>query len=336
MGYAILRTQKLKDKGSIRRSLKHSFRAQETPNADPELTPDNSHIGADTVDAAMDGISTRLDTQEKIRKNAVLAVEYLITASPESMAEKSRQGQDQYFDDAMDWLREKHGKENVVYAGIHRDETTPHLYVYVVPIDERGKLNCRAFLGGAKALNEMQTDFADKVGKQHGLERGIEGSKARHKTIKQHYAEIQKPTIELTVPNTQKDNKFLSKETDESFKSRIAYDMTQQAQPAIEKSKLYDSAKKETEQYKKTAEKLQGEAKQYRELMQGLTPSQQATLKQNADQQRDMHKKALQEADKTLQKFKEKEQAAQQEQRRLAEEQRKRSRGRDKDEGWEL
>ena len=31
--------------------------------------------------------------------------------------------------------------------------------------------------GGSKALSEMQTDFAATVGAQHGLERGIKGSR---------------------------------------------------------------------------------------------------------------------------------------------------------------
>ena len=43
------------------------------------------------------------------------------------MASKSREEQDAYFRDALDWLKGRHGAENVVYAGIHRDETTPHL-----------------------------------------------------------------------------------------------------------------------------------------------------------------------------------------------------------------
>ena len=199
MGYAILRVQKLKDKGSIRRSLKHSFRAQDTPNADPERTPDNSHVFADSVDSAMNNITQRLGTQKKIRKNAVLAVEYLVTGSPESVQGKTRAQQDAYFQDAIQWLKEKHGADNVVYAGVHRDEQTPHLYAYVVPIDERDKLNCRAFLGGAKMLNEMQTDFAEKVGIKHGLERGIEGSKAKHQSIKKHYAAIQKSEAQTVI-----------------------------------------------------------------------------------------------------------------------------------------
>ncbi|MGX2951569.1 hypothetical protein ACWIVY_11085 [Ursidibacter sp. B-7004-1] len=41
MGFAILRTEKLKSIYAVNRSLKHAFREQVTPNADPEKTPDN-------------------------------------------------------------------------------------------------------------------------------------------------------------------------------------------------------------------------------------------------------------------------------------------------------
>ena len=36
----------------------------------------------------------------------------------------------------------------------------------------------------------MQTEFAKKVGLPYGLERGVEGSKARHTTIKEYYAGV--------------------------------------------------------------------------------------------------------------------------------------------------
>ncbi|WP_171496452.1 plasmid recombination protein, partial [Acinetobacter sp. TUM15372] len=71
-------------------------------------------------------------------------------------------------------------------------ETTPHLVAYVVPIDLEGKLNAREFLGGRSKLSKMQTDFYNEV-THLGLERGLEGSKAEHTTIKDFYAEIQKP-----------------------------------------------------------------------------------------------------------------------------------------------
>lgn len=190
MRYAILRTQKLKSGAAVRRSLLHAFREQETPNADPERAGDNTHIGATSAIDALDRFNSRLATQPKIRKNAVLAIEYLVTASPEYLHSKTREQQDAYFRDALTWLRKRHGEANVVCAGIHRDETTPHMYAYVVPLDNRGKLNCRSFLGGAEALRAMQTGFAEQVAFRHGLERGMEGSRARHQSINRFYGRL--------------------------------------------------------------------------------------------------------------------------------------------------
>lgn len=190
--FAILRVQKLKHLASVRRSLKHSFREQDTPNADPAKASENDHIGATSVDQGMSRVQALLP--EKRRKDAVLAIEYLVTASPEAMHGKTRQQQDAYFQDALQWLKDRHGAQNIVYAGIHRDELTPHLYAYAVPLDEAsGRLNAKKWLGGPKALANMQTEFVELVGAAHGLERGIEGSKAKHQRVKAFYAEIGKP-----------------------------------------------------------------------------------------------------------------------------------------------
>jgi hypothetical protein len=189
MAYAILRCAKLKTTASVRRSLVHAFRDADTPNADAARRTGNRHYGASSVAEALDAFNARLATVGKVRSNAVLAVEYLVTGSPEALRSKTPLEQEAYFADALAWLQNRHGAKNVIYAGVHRDETTPHLYAYAVPIDARGRLNCRAYLGGSKALSEMQTDFATRVGKPHGLERGIEKSRARHQDIRKWYGQ---------------------------------------------------------------------------------------------------------------------------------------------------
>lgn len=192
MSYAILRTEKLKTMGNIAASLSHNYRLRPTPNADPTRLKNNEH-DLKTARQVMDGIKNRLP--EKTRKNAVLAIEYLITASPDWNGWKNKEKDSEFFDKAKEWLIKKHGAENVISTTIHRDETTPHMVVYVVPIDSKGNLNAREFLGGRAKLSKMQTDFHDQV-KDLGLERGLEGSKAEHTTIKDFYAEIQKPDNE--------------------------------------------------------------------------------------------------------------------------------------------
>ena len=185
MNYAILRTAKLKTMGNIGGSLAHSYRTIETPNANPNLTSKNHHSVA-TPEAVKQAIKDRLP--EKRRSDAVLCIEYLITASPEWEGwGKSQEAE--FFKQASLWLMDKHGAENVAGVSIHRDISTPQLVAYVVPIDHKGKLNCKNFLGGRVKLNQMQTDFANTVA-DLGLTRGKEGSKAKHTSIKAYYHDI--------------------------------------------------------------------------------------------------------------------------------------------------
>ena len=224
--YTIIRMQKLNNTASIRRSLKHAFRDQDTPNADPARLADNTHFFADGVASAMQNIKMRWP--DKIRKNGVRLVEFLVTASPDAMNAKTRAEQDAYFADALKYIQDKHGAENVAYAGIHRDETTPHMYIYAVPLDDSGKLNCRQFYGAKNALSDLQSDFTAQVGEPHGLIRGIKGSKAKHTSIKQYYARvnaIENMTVDST--NIEMPEPGLM-ETKNSYGQRVLYSLTDQ------------------------------------------------------------------------------------------------------------
>lgn len=189
MRYAILRVQKLKAAVAVQRSAKHNYREQDTPNADPDRTADNTHHGPQNVQGLMQAFEDRKPA--KHRKDAVQCIEVLITASPEAMNAKGKSEQDAYFADSLAWLKDKFGEQNVIAASIHRDEATPHMAAYVVPVDpETGRLNAKRWLGGSGKLSELQTDFARHVGKAHGLERGTERSKATHKDVRQWYSEL--------------------------------------------------------------------------------------------------------------------------------------------------
>ena len=187
MSFAILRTAKLKSFGEIGGSLSHNYRTRFTPNANLKMQHKNEHQISNSYDA-MQTIKNRLP--EKLRKNGVLCIEHLITASPEWSGWGTDQ-EKEFFKKSVDWLNQRYGSENITTVSIHRDETTPHLIAYVVPLDDSGRLNARKWLGGRKLMSQMQTDFAAQV-KHLGLERGLEGSKAEHKAVKEFYAEIQK------------------------------------------------------------------------------------------------------------------------------------------------
>lgn len=179
--YAILRVAKLTSFGNIAASGQHNFRERVTENADAERTHLNQLDGAQNTADLTKAISDLLP--KKRRKDAVICIEYMISASPEHFGENWRQTENygaDYFKDAIEWLETRHGKENVVCKTVHLDESTPHLAAYVVPITADGRLAAKDFTGGRSVLAKMQTSFASEVGIKHGLIRGVERSNAVH------------------------------------------------------------------------------------------------------------------------------------------------------------
>ena len=192
MAYAIYRTAKLGSFGEIGGSLSHTYRTRNTPNADENKAHLNEH-SLQTYNSCFEAIKNSIP--EKRRKNAVLCIEHLITTSPDWSGWGTEKEQE-FFDQSLEFVKQKYGSENVIAHSIHRDETTPHLIVYVTPIDEKGGLNAKKWLGGRSKLSQTQTEFANAV-KHFGIERGLENSKARHKTIQKYYSEGKKPTPKL-------------------------------------------------------------------------------------------------------------------------------------------
>lgn len=207
--FAILRVKKHSSVQNLIGSLKHNFREIPTPNADATRTPFNAHYrpksdefwqenaishSENTIRSskrAMAIFNNRIDKiskNSKIRKNAVLAVEYLLTTSPDWWTNITDEQFQEWLKKNIDFIKQKHGIENIIAATFQRDETTPHISVFVVP-EINGKLNARHFFGGRQKMSALQTEYANNMANL-GLSRGIENSKATHQTIKQYYSKI--------------------------------------------------------------------------------------------------------------------------------------------------
>ncbi|WP_244583510.1 plasmid recombination protein, partial [Escherichia coli] len=101
-------------------------------------------------------------------KDAVLAVEYVMTASPEWWKEATPRQQAEFFARSEQWLEKKYGKDRVVAAVGHRDEATPHLSAFVVPLTQDGRLSAKEFIGGGAKMRGDQSTHAESV-KKMGL-----------------------------------------------------------------------------------------------------------------------------------------------------------------------
>ena len=275
MSYAILRVAKLKTFGQIGGSLSHTFRTRDTPNADPARTPLNEHHGPQTpaeIQAAFKEI-----LPEKRRSDAVLGLEYLITFSPEFAQANDGAA---YFEKARAWLVERHGAENVVSTHVHRDETTPHMVAYVCPMKE-GRLRSTAFIGGPQILSEMQTDFAQAVGREFSLERGVKGSNAKHQTIREYYARVNEAPLAAKVefPKEREKRGVVGKETDEEFATRVARTVHDKMIGGFVKGQeLAAVQRRERDQARavgqkeRQVEKLKGDLSAWEKATKGLSP----------------------------------------------------------------
>ena len=119
-----------------------------------------------------------LAPKRKIKDDTVLITSFILGSDKEFFDGISPEAQKRFFDDCTEFFAERYGKENVVSAVVHLDESTPHLQFNLMPVTG-GRL-CAKELFDRSALRELQTDFYEVVGKKYGLKRGKEGSTAKH------------------------------------------------------------------------------------------------------------------------------------------------------------
>jgi hypothetical protein len=193
--FAIIRVEKLKTSSAIVNAVKHNAREHSPANADTQQAHLNRHSGP-TSDEVLAEIDRRIEAGRKpgqpaIRKDAVKAVEVLLATSPE-FAQKMRQDErylKAWVKLSMEFARERYGAGNVLRADLHLDEVSPHLQLIVVPLTKDGRLSAKDVVGDRKALKALQDDYATAM-RPLGLERGLEGSRAQHQSIRKFYGRI--------------------------------------------------------------------------------------------------------------------------------------------------
>ncbi len=214
MGYVVLHLDKSPDNEVPMTA--HIARTKMPPNAIPELTYLNEELVEypEGVHDRTQAIQYRLGTAgltRKIGTNQVRVIRVMLTGTQEDMLRLVQEGRlKAWCADNLAWLRKTFGVDNVVSAVLHMDEATPHIHAVVVPIvtGERRKVlkeqtdepNKRKYRTKSAArprlcaddvmsrvkLKEYQDTYAAAMAK-YGLQRGIDGSKARYVTTQEFY-----------------------------------------------------------------------------------------------------------------------------------------------------
>ena len=187
-------------------------------NADPTRTHLNRKLITypDGIKDRSAAIQRRLEEAgltRKIGNNQVRAIRINVSGTHEDMERIEKEGRlDEWCTDNIRYFADLFGKENIVAAHLHRDEETPHIHVTLVPIvkGERKRRKrekqvkkryrkkpadtvrlCADDIMTRLKLKSYQDSYAVAMAK-YGWQRGIEGSKARHKSTTQYYRDTQR------------------------------------------------------------------------------------------------------------------------------------------------
>jgi len=151
----------------------------------------------------------------KVRKGQSRSLEIVFGGSPEALSSLSPEQLNQWAKDTIEWAKDEWGAENVMYAALHMDESTPHLHLIVVPIvkglsrrsaskaaqDSKKGIERKSYSKDPQKLrlsaNDVytksrlygyHTSYAKIVGNKYGLQRGI---RAEAGSVKKHQSSIE-------------------------------------------------------------------------------------------------------------------------------------------------
>ena len=195
----------------------------------PQIDKSRTHLNYHTLPyekkylAFIDERIKELTSKRKIKDDAVLITSFVLGSDKEFFDRITAEQQKQFFADCTEFFAERYGKENVVSAVVHLDESTPHLHFNLMPVTG-GRL-CAKELFDRTALRGLQTDFYEIVGKKYGLKRGKEGCTAKH--------------LDTVAYKTKKMTEAAEAKIQEAEEAQAA------AKPAKELLESYESAKSE-------------------------------------------------------------------------------------------
>ena len=219
-----------KAKGTDSKMSAHIERTVHPKNADRTRTHLNRELVQfpEGVRNRTQAIAHRIETagiRRKVSANQVKAIRILLTGSNKDMKQMEAEGRiEDWCNDSLKWIRETYGEQNLVSAVLHMDEKTPHIHATVIPIvtgerrkagqeEQNGKKKyrkknpqdvrlCADDVMARHRLKHYQDTYAQAMNK-YGLQRGVDGSLAKHISTMQYYKQLveQQDSLQENIEN---------------------------------------------------------------------------------------------------------------------------------------
>ena len=185
MAYGIMNIQKRKRSAVYgiekenNRSMKDHKNGQDFKRSDIDWDRTDNNICLERSNRWNDVITKKLqDAGVKERKDSIVLLDAVYTASPEWFKNNTLDDMKAYFDDCLSFHAQEfcqNDKSRIINAVIHLDEKTPHLHVCSVPLytDEHGThLSAKTIMGNRSDYSRRQEEFYRSVSQFYRLERG--------------------------------------------------------------------------------------------------------------------------------------------------------------------
>lgn len=213
--FAVLRFAKFRTLSALGAASAHNTRTAKAGLAHTTPPPDGR--GVLVLEGQSDAVTAWKDRADAVglkkpRRDAVLAIEAVMSASPSWFDSATPEERDEWTERSLGYARDTFGTDNILQASLHLDEKTPHLHILAIPLEQKARakagrprkgrkpakraatlswgLNARDIIGTPDKLRDHQTNYAAALA-DLGLRRGRpkRATAAHHKSAAQYRVE---------------------------------------------------------------------------------------------------------------------------------------------------
>lgn len=176
-----------------------------------------------------------------------------VVSLPQSLQNANEEDKEMFFKETFEFLSKRYGKDNIVYAYVHMDETTAHMHTGVTPCfydEDKKKLACnyKKFFS-RKEYQIFHKDFSKHMKEVFGYDIGVYDDSERKKAFN-------KTTTELIKEGNKWANKVESLEHQAENAERV---VDEKSEEAYEWARFARDMQNEAYQSKQLAEQVKQE-----------------------------------------------------------------------------
>ena len=147
-------------------------------------------------------IDTKRTTKKAIRKDAVTYCECIISSDNDFFRNLDIKEQQRFFEVSLKFLENRIGKDNIISANVHLDETTPHMHLGFVPMNLDGSLSAKKMVN-RNFLREIQENLPYTLQKNgFDIQRGEKDNNVKHIDQKIYKSNLNKEIRRLEALNS--------------------------------------------------------------------------------------------------------------------------------------